>query len=106
MQNDQPIVGGVNVVPFIYIHNKKCEECKTKTLAYDPKHDLTYCLKCGLVHSDNSPTDYDKLMEQRAKELEELKEFKRQLRLQKRDTRLLLNKEGNLLFNQYWFTYW
>ena len=58
------------------------------------------------MHHDNSPPDSDQFMEQRAKELEELKEFKRQLRLQKRDTRLLLNKEGNLLFNQYWYTYW
>jgi len=47
--NDQKQVGGVNVVPFIYIHNKKCEECNAKTLAYDPQHDIIYCLACGLV---------------------------------------------------------
>ena len=94
------------VLPFIYIHNKKCEECNAKTLAYDPQHDLIYCLQCVLVHSDNSPTDYDKLMEQRAKELEEKKQLKRKLRLQKRDERIIINKEGNLIFGKYFYMYW
>lgn len=95
--NDQNHFGGVNVVQFIYIHNKKCEECNAKTLAYDPQHDLIYCLACGLVHSDNSPTDYDKLMEQRAKEMEEKRQLKHKLRLQQRDERILINKDGNFI---------
>lgn len=92
---------------YIKIHNKKCEECKARTLAYDPLHDIIYCLQCGLVHKDNTlVVDWDKLMEQRAKELEERQQFKRKLRLQRRDERIIMNKEGNLIFNQYWFTFW
>ena len=99
--NDQKQVGGVNVVPFIYIHNKKCEECNAKTLAYDPQHDIIYCLACGLVHKDNNIiTDYDKLMEKEAKEKKEKEILNRKLRLQKHDERIILNSEGNAIFSK------
>lgn len=105
--NYQKQVGGVNVVPFIYIHNKKCEECNAKTLAYDPQHDIIYCLACGLVHKDNNIiTDYDKLMEKEAKEKKEKEILNRKLRLQKHDERIILNREGNAIFSKYWFMFW
>lgn len=106
-QFDHIKIFGVNMLNYIKIHNAKCEECQTRTLAYDPHHDIIYCLKCGLVHKDNTiMIDWDKLMEKRAKELEEIKEIKRKLVLQQRDERIIMNKEGNLIFNQYWFTFW
>lgn len=95
------------IVPFIYIHDKKCEECNAKSLAYDPHHDIIYCLACGLVHKDNNIiTNYDALMEKEAKEKNEKEVLKRKLRLQQRDERIILNKDGNLIFNKYWFMFW
>ena len=34
-------------------YNLKCNECKSKPLIKDLKHDLIFCGVCGLVHENN-----------------------------------------------------
>ena len=37
-------------------HNLKCNECKTKPLYKDLKHNVLFCGVCGLIHeNENEP---------------------------------------------------
>ena len=86
--------------------NGICTECNQATLEYDQTHDIVYCSKCGLVEKDNQPPSITKLMEESQQEELERKLIMRKLNKQKHNQMLILNKHGNLLFNQWFYTYW
>lgn len=86
--------------------NGFCKECNQEALIYDQRHDIVYCSKCGLVDKDNQPPGITQLMEEANDEYQERKKLMRKLREQKRNEMLILNKRGNLLFNQYFFMFW
>jgi len=91
---------------YIIIRNKVCDECHQPTLVFDPKHSEIFCHKCGLVHQEATPPSITTLMEEEQKERLERKMIMRKLNKQKHNQMLILNKHGNLLFNQWFYTFW
>lgn len=86
--------------------NRKCKECHQEELEFDQTHAIVYCSKCGLVHQDNQPPKITLLMEEANQEELERKTIMRKLKKQKHDQMLILNKQGNYLFKQWFFTFW
>ena len=86
--------------------NGICTECNQEALEYDKAHDIVYCSKCGLVTKDNQPPGITRLIEEGNREALERKTLMRKLREQKRNEMLILNKHGDYLVNQYFFTFW
>ena len=91
---------------FFEIHNQVCKECHQPTLVYDQRHSEIFCRKCGLVHQEATPPGITTLMEEAQKEELEREMIMRKLNKQKHNQMLILNKHGNLLFNQWFYTYW
>lgn len=73
-------------------------------LEFEQTHAIVYCSKCGLVHQDNQPPKITLLMEEANQEELERKTIMCKLKKQKHNQMLILNKQGNYLFNQ-WFFY-
>lgn len=97
----------VNMLNEIIIKvNGICTECNQATLVYDQRHDIIYCSKCGLVTKDNEPQGIETLMEEVQKERLERKTFLQKLNKQKHNQMLILNKQGNYLFNQLFNIFW
>ena len=86
--------------------NGICKDCNQDALEYDQTHDIVYCSKCGLVNRDNEPRSIDMIMEEARQEELERKIILRKLRMQQHNEMLILNKQGNYLFNQYFFMFW
>lgn len=98
---------GVNMLNEIIKNvNGSCKECHQEALIYDQRHDIVYCSKCGLVDKDNQQPAITQLMEEANEEYLERKTLMRKLRKQQHNEMLILNKQGNLLFNQYFFMFW
>ncbi len=98
---------GVNMLNEIIIKvNGICKECNQDTLVYDKTHDIVYCNKCGLVNKDNQAPGITKLIEDAQMEELERKELIRKFKEQERNQMLMLNKQGNYLFNQWIYMYW
>ena len=87
-------------------YNGICKECHQEALLYDERHAIVFCSKCGLVDKDNQQPAITQLMEEAKKEDLERKTIMRKLKKQQRNQMLMLNKQGNLLFNQWFYTFW
>lgn len=86
--------------------NGICKECHHDALLYDERHAVVFCSKCGLVQKESTPPGITQLMEEAQKEALERKELIRKFKEQERNQMLMLNKQGNLLFNQWFYTFW
>lgn len=87
-------------------YNGICKECHHDTLLYDGRHAIVFCSKCGLVQKESTPQSITQLMEEAQKEELERKTIMRKLKKQQHNQMLMLNKQGNLLFNQWYYTFW
>lgn len=87
-------------------YNGICKECHQEALLYDERHAVVVCSKCGLVQKESTPQSITQLMEEAQKEELERKELIRKFKEQERNQMLMLNKQGNLLFNQWFYTFW
>lgn len=98
---------GVNMLNEIIIKvNGICKECHHKALLYDQHHNVLFCNKCGLVHQEATPPRITQLMEEVQQEKLERKKIMRKLKKQQHNQMLILNKYGNYLFNQWFYTFW
>lgn len=98
---------GVNMLnERIIKYNGICKECHQEALLYDERHAIVFCSKCGLVNKDSAPPLITQLIAEAEKEELERKQLIRKFKQQERNQMLMLNRQGNLLFNQWFYTFW
>ena len=98
---------GVNMLNEIIKHvNGQCKECHQEALLFDQHHNVVCCNKCGLVQHDNMPPRITQLMEDAQREELERQTLKRKFKEMERNQMLMLNKQGNYLFNQWYYMFW
>ena len=86
--------------------NGICKECHHDALLFDQHHNIIFCNKCGLVQKDSTPPGITQLIKETKDELLERKQIIRKLKEQKHNQMFILNKQGNLLFNQWVYIFW
>lgn len=86
--------------------NGQCKECNQDTLLFDQHHNVVFCNKCGLVQKDSTPPGITQLIEDVNREALERQILMAKFEEMERNQMLMLNKQGNCLFNQWFYTYW
>ena len=98
---------GVNMLNSRIIkYNGICKECHQEALLYDERHAVVFCSKCGLVNQDSAPPLITQLIAEAEKEKLERQTLERKFKEMEGNQMLMLNRQGNYLFNQWYYTFW